>query len=177
LESGGLFLASNEHRINSGSGQQLVTVSPEKVSTHTLWIVKEGDNLEPCRPGLKIPYGTKIRLTHLTTQSNLHSHHVSSPLTRQQEVTGFGGNGEGDHGDDWVVQPLRGNGQYWERGVEVTIKHAQTGKYLGASSQAKFTAGNCGRQCPVMNHLEAFGRARADKLSSWKAEVGVFLSK
>ena len=34
---------------------------------------------------------------------NLHSHHFSSPLTNQQEVSAFGELGEGDTGDVWKV--------------------------------------------------------------------------
>ena len=34
---------------------------------------------------------------------NLHSHHFSSPLTNQQEVSAFGEMGEGDTGDVWKV--------------------------------------------------------------------------
>ena len=63
--------------------------------------------------------GQKLRLEHLTTNRltsllrllltsslfsrNLHSHHFSSPLTNQQEVSAFGEMGEGDTGDVWKV--------------------------------------------------------------------------
>jgi len=35
-----------------------------------------------------------VRFTHLKTKRNLHTHHYESPLTKQQEVSGFGHNGE-----------------------------------------------------------------------------------
>ena len=47
--------------------------------------------------------GQKIRLEHLTTTRNLHSHHFSSPLSNSQEVSAFGDDGEGDTGDVWTV--------------------------------------------------------------------------
>ena len=68
--------------------------------------------------------GQKLRLEHLTTNRlnslfrlpltltsslfsrNLHSHHFSSPLTNQQEVSAFGEMGEGDTGDVWKVMIL-----------------------------------------------------------------------
>lgn len=37
-----------------------------------------------------------IRLEHVNTQKNLHSHKFDSPLSRDQEVSGFGANGVGD---------------------------------------------------------------------------------
>jgi len=49
-----------------------------------------------CRSPIKC--GTVIRLTHLTTNRNLHSHHFQSPLSRNLEVSAFGDNGEGDEG-------------------------------------------------------------------------------
>jgi dolichyl-phosphate-mannose--protein O-mannosyl transferase len=150
------FLSSDGHRINSGSGQQLVTASPDKSKQTTLWIVKEQNGAEPCITGTKIPYGTKIRLTHLRTGANLHSHNVRSPLSSQLEVSGFGENGEGDGGDDWIVNPVRGSGTHWKRDEEVVIQHVDTSHYLGCTEQAQFTRQNCGHNCPVMNHLVRF---------------------
>ena len=47
--------------------------------------------------------GQQIRLEHLTTSRNLHSHHFSSPLSNSQEVSAFGDDGDGDTGDVWTV--------------------------------------------------------------------------
>lgn len=49
-----------------------------------------------CRSPIKC--GSVIRLTHLNTNRNLHSHHFPSPLSRNLEVSAFGENGEGDEG-------------------------------------------------------------------------------
>ena len=48
--------------------------------------------------------GDPIRLEHIQTGKNLHSHDVRSPLSHMNEVSGFGTNGEGDLGDDWVAE-------------------------------------------------------------------------
>mmetsp|Transcript_5097 Transcript_5097/g.7774 ORF Transcript_5097/g.7774 Transcript_5097/m.7774 type:complete len:222 (-) Transcript_5097:166-831(-) len=171
------YLSSGPHRINAGSGQQLVTSSPNKGEASTLWIIKEGHNADPCEPGSKIPFGTKIRLTHAGTGLNLHSHHAKSPLSSQQEVTAYGGDGEGDHGDDWIVNPAQGSSNYWKKDNEVFITHDGTRQHLGSSEQAQFGLNNCGRQCPVMDHLEVFGRKEKDSFVKWKTSMGVFLHK
>ena len=76
-----------------------------------------------CKRGEPVACGQKLRLEHLTTNRltslfrpqltltsslprNLHSHHFSSPLTNQQEVSAFGEMGEGDTGDVWKVMIL-----------------------------------------------------------------------
>jgi dolichyl-phosphate-mannose--protein O-mannosyl transferase len=92
-------------------------------------------------------------LTHLRTGANLHSHNVRSPLSSQFEVSGYGGEGEGDGGDDWIINPVRGSGTHWKRDEEVVIQHVDTSHYLGCTEQAQFTRQNCGHNCPVMNHL------------------------
>mmetsp|Transcript_4282 Transcript_4282/g.4898 ORF Transcript_4282/g.4898 Transcript_4282/m.4898 type:complete len:219 (-) Transcript_4282:169-825(-) len=169
-------LASDNHHMNgSGSGQQLVTSSPDLSKTSSLWMVRSAHATKPCNVGDKIPYGSRIRLTHLNTNSNLHSHLVRSPLSNQQEVSGYGNSGEGDSGDDWVVQPARGSEKFWEKDQFVYFQHADTGMYLGSTEQAQFTTRNCGHNCPVMNHLEVFARKSKDSFTKWKTSVGVFL--
>ena len=42
--------------------------------------------------------GSTIRLMHVSTRRNLHSHHFSSPLSHNQEVSCFGDDGVGDDG-------------------------------------------------------------------------------
>lgn len=45
-----------------------------------------------------IKCGQTIRLMHLSTRRNLHSHHFQSPLSHNLEVSAFGEDGEGDEG-------------------------------------------------------------------------------
>ena len=59
---------------------------------------------------------------HVNTRRNLHSHVYSSHLSNGQEVSAYGDNGVGDHGDDWTVSCSTGN---WKRDAEVRFKHAQ----------------------------------------------------
>lgn len=48
--------------------------------------VKEGDGALPCEAGQPIVCGNVVRLEHVPTGKNLHSHVFKSPLSRGQEV-------------------------------------------------------------------------------------------
>ena len=48
--------------------------------------------------------GQIIRLEHLLTGKNLHSHDIPSPLSRKFEVSGYGDDGEGDASDNWMIE-------------------------------------------------------------------------
>jgi hypothetical protein len=108
---------------------------------------------------------------------NLHSHDVRSPLSRQNEVIGFigAGDGTGDNGEDWQ---LVCDTTYWKReGMMILIHVVDSGKYLGASSTVTFTQQNCGHSCPIMNHLDVFGRTENDAYAYWLVRLGVHLSR
>lgn len=172
------YLSSDGQRINGrgSSGQQLVTASPESNLMSSLWIVKEGHGEPPCPTGTKVRLVSKFRLTHLETGANLHSHDRRSPLSSQQEVTGYGEHGEGDESDDWMLHPkTRTRDAYWRIGEDYFMSHFETHHYLGCTEQAKFTQQNCGRGCPVENHLEVFGRVKADTYGFWKTETGIYI--
>lgn len=72
-----------------------------------------------------IACGQKIRLEHLPTKKNLHSHLFSSPLSDEQEISAFGEDGEGDTGDYWSVIC---DGEYWDRQDSIMLRHADTDK-------------------------------------------------
>lgn len=183
VESGGKFyLTSDERQLQTGSGQQLVTAVEDMRSTKGLWQLREGNDDPHCEVGSPVKCGQIIRLMHLDTGSNLHTHGIRSPLSNQHEVTGFGQGGQGDAGDDWTVVCEGGGyfgkaGEYWVRDRPTQLKSASTGRFLGASSTVKFTEQNCGRGCPILNHLEVFGRKSNDSYSHWKVEQGVHLIK
>ena len=106
------------------SGQQQVTVF-DGADNNDLWIVK-GPNGQPemYKEGLVIRQGDVIRLEHLTTKRNLHSHNKPSPLTSQQEVTAFGENGAGDFNDNWRVEVLIG--REWRENVNIRLIHVES---------------------------------------------------
>jgi dolichyl-phosphate-mannose--protein O-mannosyl transferase len=131
-----------------------------------------------CQLAEPIKCGTVIRLTHTDTKRNLHSHGVESVLSRQQEVSCFGsGDGKGDGGDDWKVECANPNAKYWKRNSSVRMKHIDTGKYLGTYRKLEFNHETCGHNCPIMNHLEAFGRASVDSYTLLTVEQGIHLGR
>lgn len=70
-----------------------------------------------------IKCGSTLRLQHLATKRNLHSHHFQSPISHNQEVSAFGENGQGDEGDHWSVICAT---KFWERQDKVRFKHSAT---------------------------------------------------
>lgn len=70
-----------------------------------------------------ITCGQTLRLEHLATKKNLHSHHFSSPLSDKQEISAFGEEGEGDAGDDWMVIC---DGEAWDRSQDIMLRHVDT---------------------------------------------------
>lgn len=176
------YLNSEEKQLNSGSGQQIVTFVKDEIH-NTLWWIRAAEHGEgpeyneqtSCQLAEPIRCGTTIRLTHKNTMKNLHSHNKESALSRQQEVTAYGqGDGKGDAGDNWIVQC---SGKFWKRNAPVHLKHQDTAKYLGTASNVEFNVQTCGHQCPILNHLEAFGRAAADKYTVLTVEQGIHLSR
>lgn len=62
--------------------------------------------------------GAQVRLQHAVTQRWLHSHHFSSPLSNNQEVSCFGSNEESDSGDVWVIE-WDDKSKEWERDMSI----------------------------------------------------------
>lgn len=70
------YLHSSELSYGSGSGQQAITGFDNDHDYNSLWIVKESDqdNDERCRTGVRVKCGDMIRLEHMNSGRNLHSH-------------------------------------------------------------------------------------------------------
>ena len=86
-----------------GSGQQQVTAY-DGVDGNNWWTFRAGHG-QPDAPGQPIEHGQVIRLQHVGTGRNLHSHPgFPSPVSGQQEVTCYGDGGHGDGNDNWRVE-------------------------------------------------------------------------
>lgn len=111
------------------SGQQQVTCFAGS-DDNDLWLVNGPDG-QPSGQGAgqSVQHGDVIRLEHVLTRRNLHSHGgFPSPVTRQQEVTCFGQSGAGDANDNWRVEV--DGGRAWQAGSRVRLVHVPTNAAL-----------------------------------------------
>ena len=168
------YLNSGEMTWGTGSGQQVVTIGKTKNSSSSLWQVRERSNSNvPCITGKAFHCNDIIRLMHVPTKKNLHTHSIPATLTKhEQEISAFGDeNGQGDDSDDWK---LICSGDIWKRNTIVQFQHVVTNKYLTSSPQRKFTTENC-PNCPILHHLEVTGSSSSTKGSNFRAEIGAFI--
>lgn len=156
-------LHSHDIKYGSGSGQQSVTGTDDADDGSSYWQVR-GSTEGPCVRGAAVKCGENIRLTHLSTGKNLHSHLFQSPLSAEQEVSAFGTDGEGDTGDNWtVVCP----NDVWERDETVKLKHVDTERFLTMTGRAY------GR--PISGQIEVVGAKYPDASAYWRTADGVFV--
>ncbi|XP_038667991.1 stromal cell-derived factor 2-like protein 1 [Scyliorhinus canicula] len=156
-------LHSHDVKYGSGSGQQSVTGVDASDDSNSYWTVR-GKPGQVCQRGIPIKCGQSVRLTHVNTGRNLHSHHFVSPLSGNQEVSAFGDNGEGDDLDVWIVQC---SGTSWERDDDVRFKHAGTQVFL------TITGEQYGH--PIRGQLEVHGTFSPTANNYWSVMEGVFI--
>ncbi|XP_043574423.1 stromal cell-derived factor 2-like [Chiloscyllium plagiosum] len=156
-------LHSHDVKYGSGSGQQSVTGVTEADDSNSYWRIR-GKSDTVCQRGNPIKCGETIRLTHINTGRNLHSHYFTSPLSGNQEVSAFGENGEGDSLDNWTVMC---SGTYWERKNPVRFKHTATEVLLSITGE------QYGR--PINGQLEVHGMQYSNQFNSWKVMEGIFM--
>ncbi|XP_077317763.1 stromal cell-derived factor 2-like protein 1 [Lithobates pipiens] len=156
-------LHSHDVKYGSGSGQQSVTGVESSDDANSYWRIRGKVN-DDCPRGEPIKCGQTIRLTHVNTGKNLHSHHFSSPLSNNQEVSAFGENGEGDDLDTWTVQC---GDSVWEREDSVRFKHVGTSAYLTVTGEQY--------SHPIRGQREVHGMTNANAHNYWKVMEGVFI--
>jgi dolichyl-phosphate-mannose--protein O-mannosyl transferase len=159
-------LHSHDVKYGAGSGQQSVTGTEQSEDINSHWEIK-GATGKHCKRGEPIKCGGMIRLTHLITKKNLHSHLFSSPLSGNQEVSAYGNDGEGDTGDHWYVDC---SGDFWEREDDIRLKHVDTGGYLMASSLSYGRPINGQREIAAVKNPGPFS-------THWKVKEGIFIHK
>jgi hypothetical protein len=144
VATGALLKSLNHSYQHPGSsGQQMVVASALK-NLDTLWIIKGSHESGDRYPaGEAVKHNDIIRLEHVATHKNLHSHNHPSPLTAQQEVTAYGEAGHGDSKDNWIADlDLAGP---WRLDGQVRLAHQQTQKVLhshpGGHVHNVYTAG------------------------------------
>uniref|UniRef100_M4BGB8 MIR domain-containing protein n=1 Tax=Hyaloperonospora arabidopsidis (strain Emoy2) TaxID=559515 RepID=M4BGB8_HYAAE len=181
-------LHSHDIAYGSGSGQQSVTTHMARNDVNSYWIVKEGDGAAVCEAGKPIECGTTIRLEHLQTRRNLHSHTFKAPLSSQHlEVSAYGVAGEGDGLDSWVVecqenQQCSAEAQcddddgLWKRGALVRLRHQSTSHLLRTSVIARFDDSNC-PHCPINGQQEVSASSMRDDETLWFAGEGIYVTE
>uniref|UniRef100_A0A1A8MX04 Stromal cell-derived factor 2 n=1 Tax=Nothobranchius pienaari TaxID=704102 RepID=A0A1A8MX04_9TELE len=156
-------LHSHDVRYGSGSGQQSVTGVSVVEDSNSYWSIR-GTRDSSCHRGSPVTCGQTIRLTHVNTGRNLHSHYFASPLSSNQEVSAFGEEGEGDHLDEWMVEC---GGSVWRREEAVRFRHKATGMLLSVTGE------QYGR--PIQGQTEVHAMQSASQHSLWKAMEGIFI--
>ncbi|XP_047143857.1 stromal cell-derived factor 2 isoform X1 [Hydra vulgaris] len=163
----GVRLHSHDVKYGGGgsSGQQSVTGSTSSDDHNSYWHIR-GKHKESCERGRVIKCGDTIRLQHLATKRNLHSHLFQSPISHNQEVSAFGEDGNGDTGDNWEVKC---SGKNWSRNEKVRFKHIDTGSFLHASAE------QYGR--PISGQHEICAYRYEDPSNQWIAQEGIYLKE
>uniref|UniRef100_A0A2M4AAG7 Putative mannosyltransferase n=1 Tax=Anopheles triannulatus TaxID=58253 RepID=A0A2M4AAG7_9DIPT len=157
-------LHSHDVKYGTGSGQQSVTATELQEDVNSHWAIKAATG-KHCERGEPIKCGETIRLHHLATNKNLHSHHFQSPLSGNQEISAYGDDqGEGDSGDHWT---LICSGDSWLRTNPVRLQHKDTDMYLGVSGRT------FGR--PINGQMEVVGLPNPYSGTEWVAAEGLFI--
>lgn len=161
----GLTLHSHSRNYEhpGSSGQQQVTAFMGS-NEDDLWLVKGPHNFpDNYNVGEAVLQDDIIRLEHVNTERNLHSHSdAPSPVSGQQEVTGYGKGGTGDTNDNWRVD-LEYKG-VWRQGDRVRFIHQQTDVALHSHSDANLPNWGCNQQ-------EVTGFSGRDRNDWWRAAV------
>jgi len=98
-------LHSHYHLYPKGVGarQQQITTYTHK-DENNQWLIKPYNKDAPKDKVQLLKHGDLIRLEHVQTRRNLHSHREPAPLTKKHlQVTGYGENGTGDANDIWKL--------------------------------------------------------------------------
>lgn len=145
---------------NGTSGQQQVT-GFMGYDGNDYWQIK-GKHGEPkdARNGEIVKHGDILRLTHVSTGRNLHSHAgFPSPMSNQQEVAAYGEDGEGDENDNWRVEAESGGSVEADRNFRLI--HCATGFALHSHS-------GFGHQEWTMGQQEVTAYADRDDNDLWR---------
>ncbi|KPU75029.1 uncharacterized protein Dana_GF21197, isoform C [Drosophila ananassae] len=110
-KTGGGYLHSHFHLYPKGVGarQQQITTYTHKDENNKFVIKPHNKQKVPKDKLQLLKHGDLIRLEHLMTKRNLHSHAEPSAMTKKHhQVTGYGENGIGDVNDVWRVMVVGG---------------------------------------------------------------------
>lgn len=137
---GGGLLHSHVQTYPGGSKQQQVTCYHHKDMNNDWRIVKQFTGKQPDYDKEPIEFvkdGDVIRLQHVHTGRNLHSHMVEAPVTKGEfEVSGYGNSTLHDPNDIWVVELESPKDNILHSlGSQFRLRHQVLGCYLRANNK------------------------------------------
>ena len=169
-------LSSFNMNWSTGSHLQIITAVKEDDSYDSLFTIKEGDGLPPCENGEPIKCNSIIRLEHVKTGKNLHSHEFPSFITRQQEACAFGENGEGDVNDNFRIICYKWNEEEIKGETSFFLQHVPTEQYLFIDyKKSLYNDHNC-RGCPINGQREVSLTKNKDKQCLWHVAGGILFN-
>lgn len=165
-------LHSHDIPYGTGSGQQSVTGFHSSGDANSYWLVKGAFTAPVKRTGQTVHCGDVLRLQHIRTAKNLHSHDHRAPLNRENEVSAYRrgeavGLVDGDMGDNWKLECGSGKTE-WGRGQEIRLVHSETGRYLTSSKSLMFSD-------PIPQQLQVSGGSRRNSNTAWKTDEGFYM--
>jgi dolichyl-phosphate-mannose--protein O-mannosyl transferase len=137
--------------------------------SNSLWIIKEQMGKPPCETGTPIMCGQLIRLEHVNTGKNLHSHYYPSFITDSQEASCFGDDdGNGDINDNFQLICQDNKERHVVGATKFYLFHIGTKHYLYINiRKSLFNEYNC-RGCPILGQREVSLTPNHDMQSLWK---------
>lgn len=169
-------LTSYNMNWSTGSHLQIVTAVKENDKHESLFTIKEADGQEPCNTGEPIKCDSIIRLEHVLTKKNLHSHPFPSFLNVGQEICAFGEEGEGDVNDNFKIICYKNEGDIIKGKTNFFLYHMGTQKYMAIDYRnSMFNDRNC-RGCPINGQREVILTDKKDKQCLWQVVGGIIFS-
>ena len=171
------YLSSFGMNWSTGSGLQIVTAVQNDKDINSLFTIKEGETYPVKINGDPVLCGEVIRLEHISTGKNLHSHDFKSFVTNSQEACAFGEDGNGDVNDNFRITCYKQNDNDTITGkTEFFLQHVPTEKWLYINYKTSmFNDGNC-RGCPIRGQREVSLTGKKDKQCLWKVIGGIIFS-
>ena len=162
---------------STGSGLQIVTAVQSDKDLNSLFTIKEGDTYPVKINGDPVLCGEVIRLEHIITGKNLHSHDFKSFVTNSQEACAFGEDGNGDVNDNYRITCYKQEDNDLITGkTEFFLQHVPTEKWLYINYKTSmYNDGNC-RGCPIRGQREVSLTTKKDKQCLWKVIGGIIFS-
>ncbi|XP_054258299.1 protein O-mannosyl-transferase 2 isoform X1 [Macrosteles quadrilineatus] len=171
--TGGGYLHSHWHLYPEGMGarQQQVTTYTHKDENNKWLIKKYNSDVEVGEEDVELlKHGDLVRLEHVVTRRNLHSHREPAPVTKKHfQVTGYGENGTGDANDVWMVQVVGG--------VEGEVIHTVTSKLRFVHFLQHCILTTSGKQLPKWAYEQSEVSCNPnlrDKSAVWNVEDNIF---